>query len=134
MESPFVNDMFSLVWIAFKNLYPDKDCKCQWVPELEKDDDGEQPIGVTTFADDGNIYVDIVATLPVADAVEIFAHELAHVAVGEYENHGEAWEEAFDKIHAEFDRVGNEMFGDSGKAVDVISGKEYVRDSESAQS
>lgn len=30
MQTPFENDTFSLVWQAFKNLYPDKDCKCYW--------------------------------------------------------------------------------------------------------
>ena len=130
MESPFANDMFSIVWQAFKNLYPDKDCKCQWVPELEKCDDGEQPLGVTTFADNGEVYVDIVATLPVTDAIEILAHELAHVAVGATEDHGKAWEEAFDKIHAEFDRIGDEMFGDPYDPILVTSGKEYIRDKE----
>ena len=27
MESPFLNDPFSLVWEAFHNLYPDKECE-----------------------------------------------------------------------------------------------------------
>ena len=30
MESPFVNDPFAMVWQAFKNLYPGKDCEVQW--------------------------------------------------------------------------------------------------------
>lgn len=129
METPFINDMFSMVWRAFKNLYPDKECKCQWVPELEKSEDGEQPLGVTTFTDDGEVYVDIVATLAVTDAIEIFAHELAHVAVGEGEKHGKAWEEAFDKIFDEYNRIGDEEF-DVHNPVDVVSGKAYVRDNE----
>lgn len=129
MVSPFVNDMFSLVWRAFKNLYPDKDCKCQWVPELEKSEDGEQPFGVTTFADDGEVFVDILATLTVTDAIEIFAHELAHVAVGDGEGHGKMWEEAFDNIFNEYNRIGDEEF-DTHAAVDVVSGKEYIRETE----
>lgn len=130
METPFANDMFSMVWQAFKNLYPDKNCECQWVPELEKDDDGEQPLGVTTFADDGEVYVEIVASLAVADAIEILAHELAHVAVGDAEGHGKAWEEAFDNIHAEFDRIGDEMFSKAYEPITVVSGKAYVRENE----
>ena len=129
METPFINDMFALVWKAFKNLYPDKDCKCQWVPELEKSEDGAEVFGVTTFTDDGEVFVDIVASLSVADAVEVFAHELAHVAVGEGEKHGKVWEEAFDKIFNEYNRIGDEEF-DVHDPVEVVSGKEYVRDSE----
>ncbi len=71
----------------------------------------------------------ITKELRVADAVEILAHELAHVAVGSDEEHGKAWEEAFDAIHNEFDRIGNEMFGtDDAVAVDVVSGKAYTRE------
>jgi len=127
METPFTNDMFSMVWRAFKNLYPDKDCKCQWVPELEKSEDGKEVFGLTTFTDNGNVYVDIVATLAVTDAIEIFAHELAHVAAGEEEDHGKAWEEAFDKIFEEYNRIGDEEF-DVHNPVDVVSGKAYVRE------
>ena len=127
MESPFINDMFSMVYKAFKNLYPDKEAECQWHPEIPKNEDGDEVLGVTTYADDGAIYVDISANLRVVDAVEILAHELAHVAVGESEAHGEAWEKAFDAIHNEFDRIGNEMFDDEGTAVDVVTGKAYVK-------
>ena len=123
MESPFSNDPFAMVYQAFKNLYPDKDCVCVWQPEEIKDDDGHDFCGMTTFADD-EVIVDISVRLPVADAIETLAHELAHVAAGEQEAHGEKWEAAFDAIHAEFDRIGNEMFGeDSGVAVEVSDGK-----------
>ena len=117
MESPFINDMFAMVYKAFKNLYPDKEAECQWQPIIPKNE----------HADDGSIYVDISANLRVVDAVETLAHELAHVAVGAREAHGEAWEKAFDAIHNEFDRIGNEMFGDEGTAVDVVSGKAHVK-------
>ena len=128
-KTPFVNDMFALVWMAFKNLYPDKECRCVWVPKLEKDEDGGQPIGVTTFYDEGYAFVEIVATITVADAVEIFAHELAHVAAGNNAGHGKAWEEAFDKIFAEYNRIGYEMYN-VHDAIDVVDGKAYVRENE----
>ena len=131
MKTPFINDMFSMVYQAFKNLYPDKECDCQWQPETMTDEDGTEVLGITTYGDDGSVFIDISANLKVADAVEILAHELAHVAVGkEAEPHGQEWEDAFDAIHNEFDRIGNEMFCDEGVGVDVISGKEYVRDEE----
>ena len=111
MNSPFLNDMFSIVWIAFKNLYPDKDCECQWVPEVGKDDNGDDCYGMTTFDGDGTVHVEISAQkLTVSDAVEVFAHELAHVAAGKYADHGKEWEEVFDRIFDEYNRIGYEMF------------------------
>lgn len=34
------------------------------------------------------------------------AHELAHVAVGVEHDHDEVWQEAFDKIFEEYNRIG----------------------------
>lgn len=132
METPFINDMFAIVYKAFKRLYPDKDCRCQWNPEKMIAEDGKEVLGITTFGDDGETYVDISTTLTVVDAIEILAHELAHVAVGEKaEPHGKEWEEAFDAIHSEFNKIGSEMFEDDpGTPVDVVSGKAYVREEE----
>ncbi len=128
-KTPFVNDMFALVWMAFKNLYPEKECMCEWVPKLDKDEDGEQLLGVTTFCDDGDVFVEIAATITVADAVETFAHELAHVAAGDSAGHGKAWEEAYDKIFDEYNRIGYEMY-DKHDKIDVVDGKAYVRENE----
>lgn len=129
MNTPFVNDMFSMVYQAFKNLYPDKECECQWQPKKMTDEDGAEVLGITTYGDNGEIFVDISAHLKVVDAVEILAHELAHVAVGADAKHEKAWEDAFNAIHNEFNRIGDEMFDDNGGvAVDVVSGKAYVRE------
>ena len=123
MINPFVNDPFSIVYKAFQNLYPEKKCVIYWEPEI-KDEEGEEVVGMTHFADDGDITVEISAKLFVGDAVETLAHELAHVAVGASEDHNEVWEKAFDDIHAEFDRIGNEMFGkETGKSIEVCDGK-----------
>ena len=131
MFSPFVNDMFSMVYYAFDRLYPGKPVRIWWNANIPNAEDGAQRVGLTSFNEDGTIDVDIDALLPVADAVEILAHELAHVAAGEDEGHGEKWEQAFDAIHAEFNRIGNELFPDDpGTAVNVQSGKDYVRDEE----
>lgn len=96
--SPFTNDIFSLIWLAFNTLYPDKDCICYWTDEL-KDEEGNEVFGVTVFADDGNTYVYISGKLMIEDAAEVFAHELAHVATGICDAHGAEWEAAFSKIH-----------------------------------
>lgn len=124
MESPFENDPFAMVYQGFKRLYPDKDCKIFWNPDEMKDDEGNGYIGMTHFADDGEVTVEISVYMPIVEAVETFAHELAHVAVGASEEHGEVWEKAFDAIHEEFDKIGVEMFGeDSGTDVEVSDGK-----------
>ena len=129
MTSPFENDMFAMVYQAFKNLYPDKEPHCEWVSSFEKSEDGLERLGMTTFAEDGEIYVEICGSIKVTDAVEIFAHELAHVAVGGDKGHEEEWEEAFDRIFDEYNRIGNEMF-DFHQPIKIISGKDYVREEE----
>lgn len=63
MESPFANDPFSLVWKAFKNLYPGKGCEVQWQPGIQDDELSEQGYGFTEFHDDGSILVVVDANL-----------------------------------------------------------------------
>lgn len=130
MKTPFENDPFSLVFQAFKKLYPQKDCECYWKAELEPDEDGHNVLGLTTYTDDGRIYIDISVRIPVMDAVEIFAHELAHVAAGPQEEHGKAWEDAFDAIHSEYNRASQEETPGGCETVKVVSGKEYTRENE----
>ena len=38
--APFQNDMFAMVWGAFKKLYPDKDCEIYWEPQIRDEKDG----------------------------------------------------------------------------------------------
>lgn len=130
--TPFRNDMFSMVYEAFEKLFPGKGVRgIWWNADIPKAADGTERVGLTSWNEDGTIDVDISAKLTVADAVEILAHELAHVAAGENEGHGEKWEQAFDAIHAEFDRIGNDLFPDDpGTSVNVQSGKDYIRDEE----
>lgn len=124
MKSPFENDAFAIVYQAFKNLYPEKECVIWWQSGEMKDEEGNGYVGLTTFADDGEIIVEVSINMFVGDAVETLAHELAHVAVGASEEHGEEWEKAFDAIHNEYDRLGDEMFGkDTRVAVEVSDGK-----------
>lgn len=132
MLSPFVNDMFAMVYMAFDSLFPGKGVRgIWWNADIPKAADGTERVGLTSWNEDGTIDVDISAKLTVADAVEILAHELAHVAAGENEGHGEKWEQAFDAIRAEFNRIGNDLFPDDpGTSVNVQSGKDYVRDEE----
>ena len=112
MGHPFENDPFAIVWTAFHNLWPDAVCDVCWRGGL-RDENGEPVWGVTTFVDDDIPEVAINPSLEVWDAVEVLAHELAHVAVGIDEDHGEAWEKAFVAIHAEYDRVMREEHPDA---------------------
>ena len=122
MKTPFENDIFSMIWIAFKNLYPEKECKCFWEPNIRDSASGDECFGMTDFADDGEITVFVKTSLKIEDAAEIFAHELAHVAVGLEHAHDEEWEKAFDAIFDEYNRLGDELF-DRHDPVQVIDGK-----------
>lgn len=113
MIAPFQNDPFAMVWAAFKKLYPDKDCEIYWEPQIRDEEDVKPVYGLTDFADDGSVAVFVKPNLEVADAAEVLAHELAHVAVGIEHNHDEVWQEAFDKIFDEYNRIGSGLFTDS---------------------
>lgn len=109
-ESPFQNDTFSLVWMAFKNLYPDKECEVWW--DQHQEDEHDKEYGFTHFPDDGSTpQVFIYAEHGVNIQTETLGHELAHVAVGPEHEHDDVWEAAFDAIFKEYNRIGDEMFG-----------------------
>lgn len=99
------------------DLYPDKECEIYWEPQIRDEEDGKPVYGLTDFADDGSVAVFVKPSLEVADAVEILAHELAHVAVGIEHDHDEVWQEAFDKIFEEYNRIGNQMFPNGEQCV-----------------
>ena len=111
METPFKNDIFALIWKAFKNIYPEKECECFWEPGIRESENGSEVFGLTDFGEDGTVVVFVRPDMRVADAGEILAHELAHVAVGVEHDHDAIWEEAFAAIFEEYNKIGNEMFG-----------------------
>ena len=107
--TPFENDPFSMVWIAFKNLYPDKECEAFW--DQHQEDEHKEEYGFTNFPSNGSTpQVFVYAEHTVNIQVETFAHELAHVAVGPEHEHDEVWEAAFDAIFKEYNRLGDLMF------------------------
>lgn len=118
METPFVNDIFALIWRAFKKLYPKKECECFWEPNIRKEEGGTEVYGLTDFGDDGIISVFVTPELKVMDAAEILAHELAHVAVGHECGHNVQWEKAFDNIFNEYNKIGNQLFETHEEAKD----------------
>ena len=109
--TPFRNDPFCMVWMAYKKLY-DKPCEIWW--DYHEEDEHEQEYGFTNFPNDGSTpTVIIYSDHPVSIQVETLAHELAHVAVGVGHGHDDVWNEAFEKIHAEFGKIGDEIFGET---------------------
>lgn len=121
--TPFENDPFSMVWVAFKNLYPDKECEVFW--DQHQEDEHEKEYGFTNFPTDGSTpQVLVFAEHPVNTQTETFAHELAHVAVGPEHEHDEVWEAAFDAIFKEYNRLGDLLFAkpeDEETAEDGVS-------------
>ena len=114
MKTPFENDPFAMVYQAFQNLYPGKECRIFWEPEI-RPEDGDKAYGLTDFGADGTVMVFVTPDMKVLDAVEILSHELAHVAVGADHEHDEVWEAAFDAIFKEYNRIGDEMFDKEGE-------------------
>lgn len=112
MTTPFENDPFPIVYRAFKNLFPDKNCTIFYGVK-EKDKRGEEGHGYTFFPDDGSEpEVTVFAENDTNVQAEILAHELAHVAVGQEHGHDRVWKDAFDAINAEYCRLSDEVFGE----------------------
>ena len=106
----FENSPFEMIDKAFKRLYPEKEYRACIEPDIT-DDQGEKAYGITIFYEDETPIVAISAELAIKDAAEVFAHELTHVAAGEGAGHGKEWEEAFENISKEYQRIGEEIFG-----------------------
>ena len=108
----FKNDPYAIVWRAFKSLYPEKECSVYFDDEMDLGENGQPIYGFTNFpsAESDEIIVCVSSEISVSNSVEILAHELAHVAVGESFEHGKEWEEAFDKIHMRYYEISKEIF------------------------
>jgi hypothetical protein len=104
------NNPFEMLDVAFKRLFPDVKYKAYFEVELE-DENGEDACGLTDFKDNGEIIILVDGNLSVYNATEIFAHELAHAAVGEEHDHDEVWEKAFSDLHDEYNKIGSGLFG-----------------------
>lgn len=109
--SPFQNDPFTLVWIAFKNIYPDKECEIFY--DMHQGDEHDTEYGYAHFPKDGSTpSVYIFAEHPINIQTETLGHELAHIAVGPEHEHDSVWEDAFNRIFNEYNRVGDIIFGE----------------------
>lgn len=104
------NSPFEMLNIAFKRLFPNVEYKAYFEPNIEQYSDSDTIYGFTDFKVNGEIAIVIDGNLSVYNATEIFAHELAHAAVGEEHDHDEVWEKAFSDLHDEYNRIGSAMF------------------------
>jgi len=87
-------DPFRMMIFAAKEVYPALSCIIQFDPELACPPYGE------TISFGKKLIISIAHKVSVMDALEILAHELAHVSVGIKEGHNKVWEEAMHKIIA----------------------------------
>ena len=119
----FKNSPFEMLDIAFKRLFPDVKYTAYFEPNIRDDENGEKACGLTDFADDGEITIFVDTDLSINNAVEIFAHELAHAGVGVEQEHNEKWQKAFDDLFDEYNKIGDEMF--SSNVNPPYDGKAY---------
>ena len=107
----FQNSPFEMLAEAFRRLYPDVEYMAFIEPHIREGENGEKVYGLTDFDEDsGAITIFIDSDLSIVNAIEVFAHELAHAAVGVEHDHDEAWEGAFDALFEEYNKIGDELF------------------------
>lgn len=112
MPAVFINDPYRVIYQAFKELYPNRECEILFDYNVETTDTHERVKGVTIFPDDGSIpQIRIDCEQTVDQISEVLAHELAHVAVGKPEwddaslDHGEDFIKALDAIYNRFNEL-----------------------------
>lgn len=118
----FKNSPYEMLDIAFKRLFPAVKYTAFFEPNIRDSENGQKVCGLTDFADDGEITIFIDTDLSINNSVEIFAHELAHAAVGIGHDHDEVWENAFDSLFEEYNKIGGEMFSSN---IESPRGKDY---------
>jgi Zn-dependent peptidase ImmA (M78 family) len=111
---------FEIILEVVNRCYPTFDAKISFVPEEDfeemmkrwgaTDTEVKEACGVTMFDDEcKTTIICINASIPCYAAVEVIAHEVAHVVAGVDAEHGEKWENEFNKIHIEYSKSHSEM-------------------------
>lgn len=100
MTAEIVLDPFGELVDIFNELC-DEDVSIMFVTGLKEE---EGVWGQTSLSETEGNLVQIDVSCPVEGAVEVLAHELAHVATGKdcSEDHGPEWEGWFARIHTEY--------------------------------
>lgn len=107
MTATLTFNPFALMIDVFNDLYPDKQATVWFATGLRQE---RNAWGQTGFPDDGGEpLVQIDVDCPIAGAVEVLAHELAHVAAGcphsdDDDGHGPEWQKHFDAIHEAYNQ------------------------------
>ena len=84
----------------FEERHPKNNVTIQYVQGMKEKADAW---GETFFPNDGGApVVSIDVEIPVIGAIDVMAHELAHVAMGPNGEHGEAWEKEYSEINNVF--------------------------------
>lgn len=100
-------DPIKIIEDIFNRLYPEKECRIDFVTELHKKTGAW---GETCWPKDGGLpIVQIEVEIVFQGFVEILAHELAHVVAGYEAGHGEKWKSVFDKLHKEYNHTVNSL-------------------------
>ena len=101
MAIEFINDPFERL-INIVNEDYDIDCLVCIGEEMT---DGQNTWGCTLFPDDGSIpIIEIHHSLSLSDAIEVMAHEFAHIIAGSDAEHDDEWEKVFSEIHEKFNK------------------------------
>lgn len=100
------NDPFKTVLRIVRKRYSRAHARIYFVDKVKAKGLKKGACGLTIFPDDGKApEIQISAGIPVWGAVEVLAHELAHLVLGRNPKggpHGPAWEKTFRWIHREF--------------------------------
>lgn len=104
------NNPFEIINIAFNRIFPNVKYTAYFHNDIGFDEEGNKAYGLTNIEDNGEITIFIDGELSINDAVEIFAHELAHAGVGVEQEHNEVWEKAFDDLFNEYNKICEEFF------------------------
>lgn len=110
LKNAFKNDPFGILEKAFAELWPEKEYIALREPSIRPEENGQPVHGLTDFGEDGSVVVFVSSDLRMIDAIEIFAHELAHVAAGYEHDHDDEWEKAFVALFEKYNEIGDKLF------------------------
>ena len=111
MSITIFGDPIQAVVSVCEKLYPEVNIEIAFE---DREFEGEEGLGYTLFPDDGSEpYIIISADVPYKGVIEIIAHEVAHVVIGELPDgedyHGAEWQTEFDRIHRAYTTLVTEM-------------------------
>lgn len=107
----FINNPFDILKEIMYEVYPFVTYNVDIYIGQEMTD-GKETFGCTLFPEneEDRTAIEVHYSLSLNDAVEVLAHELAHVIAGKEAEHNEDWEAVFEGIHVLFQRKLDERF------------------------